>query len=369
MLFDTTLRRELARTFSATLVVILTIVLTTMLMRAVKLAATGSVAPQDIVLFMGFTALGSMATILALALFVSVVVTLGRMYRDSEMAVWFASGIPLTRFVRPVLRMAWPVLLIIVVTALVLWPWSNEQNRDLQDRYQQRSDVSRVSPGVFQSNRDGSGVLFVERTVEAASGQGQARNVFVVQQRDQREAVVSARVGRLDVRSDDQWLVLDDGQRTEVDAATGQRSLASFERFESVISEGAARRAQQTAPKTRTTLDLLAQPTAAHQGELAWRLGLSLGAFNLMLLGIGLAARNPRNPSSWSVLFALLAFIVYYNLITLTQAWVAGGRVGMVTALVVIHGSVLAMAVALLYWRDHAAVLRWWPTRATKVSA
>ena len=114
MLFDTTLRRELARTFGATLVIILTIVLTMMLMKTIGQAAAGAVAPQDIVLLLGYTALVHLPTMLALTLCITVVVTLGRMYRDSEMAVWHASGVGLARFVKPVMRMAWPVLAIIV---------------------------------------------------------------------------------------------------------------------------------------------------------------------------------------------------------------------------------------------------------------
>jgi lipopolysaccharide export system permease protein len=43
MLFDSTLRRDLARTFGATLVVILTIVLTMMLIRTIGQAALGRV--------------------------------------------------------------------------------------------------------------------------------------------------------------------------------------------------------------------------------------------------------------------------------------------------------------------------------------
>ena len=46
MLFDSTVRKELARSFGATLVVILTIVLTMMLIRTLGLAANGAVAPQ-----------------------------------------------------------------------------------------------------------------------------------------------------------------------------------------------------------------------------------------------------------------------------------------------------------------------------------
>ena len=106
MLFDSSLRRELARSFGATLVVILTIVLTIMLIRTLGQAAVGRIAPQDVVLLLGYIALGTCRPMLALSLFIAVVATLGRMYRDSEMAIWFASGVGLTRFVRPVLRVS-----------------------------------------------------------------------------------------------------------------------------------------------------------------------------------------------------------------------------------------------------------------------
>jgi len=163
MLFDSTVRRELARSFGATLVVILTIVITMFLIRTVGQAAGGRVAPQDVVLLLGYVTLGHLPTMLALSLFVAVVVGLGRMYRDSEMAIWFASGLPLSRFVRPVLRMAWPVLLVIALLLLFVWPWGNRSSLELRERYQQRSDLSRVTPGVFQTSSDGTRVFFIER--------------------------------------------------------------------------------------------------------------------------------------------------------------------------------------------------------------
>src|SRR6185436_20761890 len=154
MLFDTTLRKDLARSFGATLVVILTIVLTMMLIRTLGQAAVGNVAPQDVVLLLGYIALGQLPTMLALSMFIAVVATLGRMYRDSEMAIWFASGVGLARFVKPVLQTAWPVLLVIGVLVLFVWPWGNQNSTELRARYEQRSDLSRVTPGVFQTSRD-----------------------------------------------------------------------------------------------------------------------------------------------------------------------------------------------------------------------
>jgi len=355
MLFDSTVRRELARGFGATLVVILTIVLTSFLIRTVGQAASGAIAPQDVVLLLGYVALGHLPTMMALSLFVAVVVTLGRMYRDSEMAIWFASGVGLTRFVRPVLRTGLPALIVIALLLLVVWPWGNKNSIELRDRYQQRSDLSRVTPGVFQTSSDGQRVFFIER--ESADGVN-ARNVFILSQQDHAESVTSARAGRLETEGDERYLVLERGQRNDVDKRSGERTLSSFESYRVLASDKAVRSAEARPPKATRTIELIRRPTPQNQAELTWRFGMLLGAANLLLLGVGLAATNPRRASNWNLLFALMAFFTYYNLINLSQAWVAGGRMSMGMALVVLHGGAMAVALALLWWRDHAAVTR-----------
>ncbi len=355
MLFDSTVRRELARSFGATLVVILTIVITMMLIRTLGLAAGGAVAPEDVVLLLGYTALGHLPTMLALSLFIAVVVTLGRMYRDSEMVIWFASGLGLGRFVRPVLGMAWPVLVVVGLLLLFVWPWGNRSSAELRSRYEQRSDLSRVAPGVFQASRDGSRVFFVDR----ASQEGvEGHNVFVLTRQPPVESVVSARSGQLLTEGADRVLQLDLGQRNEVNADTGIRTLSSFERYRVVVGDSQVRAAEAAPPKTMDTLALLREPGPRQQAELAWRFGLLLAAANLLLLGIGLSTTQPRRASNWNLLLALLAFVVYFNLINLSQAWIAGGRFAMGPAMLALHGGAFGLGLLLIWWRDHAAVRR-----------
>jgi lipopolysaccharide export system permease protein len=363
MVFDSTVRRELSRSFGATLVVILTIVLTMLLIRTVGQAAKGQVAPQDVVLLLGYVALGNLPTMLTLSLFVAIVITLGRMYRDSEMVIWFASGVGLSRFVRPVLRTSWPVLVVIALLTVFVWPWGNRNGTELRERYAQRSDLSRVTPGVFQSSSDGSRVFFIER--EGADGVN-ARNVFVLSADGDRESVTSASRGRIETQGDAQMLVLERGQRNDVDLASGDTVQASFEDYRVVIGERAASLAREQPPRTLSTRALMADPTLRHQGELAWRLGLALCAANLLLLGVGLSATPARRASSWNLLFALLGFVVYTNLINLSQAWIASGRIAMGPALLVLHGSAFALALGLIAWREHSTVWRLWRPRTQR---
>lgn len=361
MLFDSTLRRDLARSFGATLVVILTIVLTMMLIRTLGQAAGGRIAPQDVVLLLGYISLAQLPTMLALSMFIAVVATLSRMYRDSEMAIWFASGVGLARFVRPVLRTSWPVLLVVGALAMFVWPWVNQKSVELRDRFERRSDLSRVAPGQFQSSSDGRRVFFIERDAEDSRT---GRNVFILSQGGDVESVTTARAGHIDFEGDDRFLVLDRGQRNEENLKTGEKSLSRFESYRILAGDRVLPGVENLPPKARPTADLLRDPSPAFEGELAWRLGLVLGGANLVLLGIGLAETNPRRASNWNLLFALLAFVVYYNVINLTQAWVAADKLDMGVGLLVAHGGAFAIAVGLIGWREHRTSRGWRRRRA-----
>ena len=351
MLFDSTLRKDLARSFSATLVVILTIVITMFLIRTLGQAAVGRVSPQDVILLLGYVALAHLPTMLALSLFISVVATLGRMYRDSEMVIWFASGVSITRFVRPVLRMSWLVMVVVALLALFVWPWVNKRSVEIKERFERRSDLSRIAPGQFQSSRDGKRVFFIER--DSQDGRI-GRNVFILTTSENSEVVTSARSGRIEIDNDDRYLVLDQGQNNELDLRSGDKTLSTFENYRVLAGERVLSSLDNLPPKARRSIDLLRQPNPANQGELVWRLGLLLGSANMLVLAVGVAATNPRRPSNWNVLFALLTFVVYYNLINLSQAWVSGGKLGMGTALAVTHGTAFVLALLLLWWRDSA---------------
>lgn len=364
MLFDSSLRKELGRTFAATLMVILTIALTNMLIRTIGQAAGGSIAPQDVALLLGYFALAYLPMMLSLSLFVAVVLVIGRMYRDQEMAVWFASGVGLARFARPMFGMAAPVLLVVGLLLGWAWPWVNAQSVELRERYQQRSDLSRVAPGVFQTSADGRRVFFVER--DEAEPQ-RARNVFILMQHQDVESVTSARSGRLETVDGERWLVLDSGQRSETNLATGEHQTASFTRYRVLVDDQRARQAAARPPFATRTLDLLRTPTPANQAEIAWRLGLWLASANLLLLALGLSAINPRRATNWNLLLALLGFVVYTNLVNLSKSWVASERLSLGWALVLLHASALLLGLGLLWWRQQAA--SWRQVRARPATA
>ncbi|MDP4300523.1 LPS export ABC transporter permease LptF [Leptothrix discophora] len=356
MLFDSTLRKELSRSFGGTLAVILTIVLTMMLIRTLGQAALGRVSPQDVVLLLGYTGLGHVPTILCLSLFVAIVSTLTRLYRDSEMAVWFSSGVSLLRFLRPVLRFALPVLAMVAVMLLVTWPWANRQALELRARYEQRSDLSRVAPGQFQISGNGQRVFFIDKqSPDASTG----RNIFIVDQRKDHESVTSALAGRIELTGDGaRELVLRDGARTDLDLQGSTRTISRFDSYSIRIEERVIQQDASLRPPARSTLDLIGDAEPRAFGELAWRFGMALAGVNLVFLGVALANGSARTGSAWTLMSALLGFIVYFNVVNLSQSWVGSGKLSLAGALLLVHGGMATITATLFWWRVRGRATR-----------
>ncbi len=361
MLFHSSIRQELARSFSATLIVLATVVMTMMLIRTLGQASRGSLNPSDVMLAMGYTVLAYMPTILTMSLFISIVATLSRMYRDSEMVIWFGSGRGLSAWLGPLLRFAWPIWLMVAALALLVLPWSNQQIVTLKDQYAKRGDLERIEPGQFQESASGRRVFFVEKD---SSGQQSGNNVFIATNEDGKETITSARSGRVQSVGADQFLMLGKGQRLESVLGKTDLKLSEFEEYGIKVGVDLLDATSHMPAKARPTLELLENQTLPNQAELSWRIGLILASLNFVLISIVVSNVNPRVGRSTNLVFALFAFVVYYNLLNLGQSWIATGRVALGGFLLALHGGALVLSVLWLakghnnwHWRSLVASL------------
>lgn len=349
MLFDSSFRKELGRSFGATLVVLITVVMTVMLIRTLGQASVGRVNPSEVLLVMGLTVLGHLPTILTLSLFVTITLVLTRMYASSEMVIWFACGQGLGAFVRPLLRFAWPVLLAVAALALLAWPWSNQQIQDLRERFQGRGDIERVAPGRFIESAGGQRVFFIDKdSAEADSG----TNIFIAASEGGSEAVISAERGHLVTLGEGRALQLDQGFRLQTNDATGAMRVSEFAEYSNRINAQIIPAMRDDAPRLQSSLALLRSGSPPYLAELSWRLGLLLAAVNCVLIALAVTRVNPRVGRSAGLVFSLFAFATYYNLIGLGQSWIEQGRVGAGTFMLALHGSIALATLAWMTWRE-----------------
>src|SRR5699024_7029701 len=114
----------------------------------------------------------ALPVILSVSLFIAVLTTVTRGFRESEMVVWFASGLSLKDWIGPVLRCAVPVALVIAALTLAASPWAYRQIAEYRQRYEQRSDLSKVTAGEFIETEGGDRVFFTEEPDEPGDEMG-----------------------------------------------------------------------------------------------------------------------------------------------------------------------------------------------------
>lgn len=358
MIFRRALLREVTQTAATVFVALFAILLATQLIRLLNEAAGGKLASEAVIALLGFGAINYLPVVLSLTLFVSVLLTLSRWYRDSEMVIWLSSGLSLTSFVAPIMRFAMPLLAAIAALSLFLTPWAQTKSAEFRQRMDTRNDVSHVSPGVFTETSGSERVFFVEGM---SNVEGRVKNIFVSAVQNGRLGVMAAAQGYTELaRNGDRFLVMENGRRYEGQPGNPDYRVMEFGRYAVRIEPAEARGIEQT-PANMPLRDLLRQPTPNNLGEIVWRVGIPIAAMMLTLMAIPLAYVNPRMGRTTNLIFAILTYMIYNNLISVSQAWVRQGRMPFEIGLWAVH--VVMFVVLLVIFRYRLSPIRWWRLR------
>jgi len=350
MIFQRALRRELTSTAGAVFTTLFTITLTVMLIKILGQAAGGQIASEDVVALIGFQSLNYMPVILILTGFISVLLVMTRAYQDSEIVVWFASGLSLTRWIRPVLAFGWPIVVFIALLSFIATPWANEQSSQYRERFEKREDIARVSPGKFQESASANRIFFVEGISGDAS---KVRNIFVnTINANGRNSVVVAKEGETVVDgSGDKFVVMTQGRRYDGTPSLPDFEIVDFERYGILLGNQSQSSAGERSARAMQMKELLSKADGYARGELLWRIALPLMGLSLMLLAIPLSFVNPRAGRSLGLLVALLLFVVYSNTVSVFQASVAQGRTSFMMAWWPVHVVVVLLIVGMFLLR------------------
>jgi lipopolysaccharide export system permease protein len=358
MIFQRAIRRELLSTAGAVFTTLFTIVITVMLIRILGDAASGKVSSADVVALLGFSALNYLPVILTLTVFISVLLVVARSYQDSEMVVWFASGLSLMQWIRPVMTVGLPIVMMIAVLSLMLTPWANGKSAEFKERFKKREDISRVSPGKFQESALADRIFFVEGLSADAT---KVKNVFVSQSNNKEDIVVASQQGEIifDDRGD-KFLILDRGRRYDGKPGESAFQIMDFQRYGILIASKAEQLVTDKSTRALPTLILWKTPTKEHMSELLWRIGLPLMGLLLMLLAIPLGFVNPRRGRTLNLMIALLLAVSYSNALGIMQAAVAQGKLPWSWAWWPLHAVGLITIALLFAWRNNTNS-RWHP--------
>lgn len=355
-LFKRTVISEVLSHAGVVLSTLLIVWLSVLLVRLLGEAAGGSIGAEVVFSLAVFSSITALPVILTVSLFIAVLATVTRSYRESEMVVWFSSGLSLRDWVAPVLRCVLPAAALMALITFYASPWAYRQLSEYRQRYELRSDLSKVTVGQFIEADSGQRVFFTESPESTDEELGKV--VARVIDDEGWISVVTADSAHVDIAANgDRFLVLNEGQRYDVLPGSAQVRLASFANYgvrleskgDQTTSESIRAQAEQSR-KGRPTDQLISDNTNRSWAQIMWRLGLPIAVINLTLLAIPLGAVNPRLGRSGDVLLAGLVGFLYMNLINLSQGWIASGSLSFGVGVWLVH-ALFSLFMLFLFWQ------------------
>ena len=349
MIFQRALRRELVSTAGAVFTILFGITITMTLIRILGQAAGGKIASTDVIAMIGFAVLGRMPILLLVTAFMAVLGVLSRSYQDSEMVVWFSSGLSLSRWIRPVLAFGMPVVILTGLLSFYVAPWASRQNAEFKARFEKNEDVANIQPGKFHESSGVDRIYFFEANPADPS---KVKNVFVNTNLGGKTSVIVSKEGTQETDAKgDKYIVLSNGRRYDGVPTQADFEMMQYDSYHIFLSHQAPMLLDDASAESLPTEFLLADRTPVNQGELLWRIALPLMCFTLLLLAIPLSFVNPRAGRSANLGIAFLLVVTYLNVVNISQAMVTQGRLPFMLSWWPVHLAVLLIISFLFSWR------------------
>ena len=345
-ILDRYIFREIAQTWLAVTLVLLSILLTNQFARVLGDVAKDKLPKDAIFQIIGLTGLQYLTILVPIGLFLSVMLALGRLYADSEMPAMMACRVGPVGIYRPLSWILIPLVAGVAWLAMDVAPRALMEIERIGMEARRQADLASIEPGRFTSDKSGGAVVYAENVL----GPGTVEKVFLQRRADDGriEVVIAERGEQRD--SDDpntRFFVLFNGRRYEGIPGTSNFRVMKF------AEHGIPYRLPgvedpELEPRAMQTVGLITSSDPAHVAEFHWRIGVPLATLILALIAVPLSRSQPRQGRYGRLAIGLLVFIVYFNLLSAGKAWLEQSTVPGSIGLWWVHALMLSFALVLL---------------------
>ena len=318
--------REILSNFIAVLTVVLLIFVVTYFTRYLSWAAEGVVSASIVVDLLLFRSVSVLYLIFPFALYISVLLAFGRLYKDSEMTALEASGVGVIRVMRAVSWVALVIVIIVATFSLYISPWAYEKTLQIRQKAEASSQVEGIFTGRFNKfDAENSGVIYVE---SAAQEKKEFHNIFMQKKQQDVVDVISASRAyqSVDKTSGARYMVFMEGYRySGVPGSANfqidyykQCSIKLVERDVAVTSNDR---------QGKSTLELAASSDIKDQAEFHWRLSLPVLSLLFAYLAALMSRTSPRQGRFVKLFTAIILLVMFNNALSVARSWVERGEI------------------------------------------
>jgi lipopolysaccharide export system permease protein len=303
------------------LTVIVVIIVSRKFIRILDDAIAGQVSNETLLSILGLKTVVASVEFLPVAVFMAVLMVLGRMYRDQEMAAISSAGAGAGALYRAVFLLVFPLSVLAVGLSLYVAPWAEARVDKLMKQGEESADLRGIAAGKFSEYSQGDLVFYVE-TITADK---KMHKVFVQNRQHGNVAIINAEAAQFKDLPDGRYIIFEHGEQVK-----GQPGALNY-----VIEQFAeyAVRIETKASATKLNRQALAVDVLWDSNvtlaiaELQRRFSIPLGMLLLSFIAVPLAQISPRGGVYGNMLVGFLIYFSYGNLIRVSQGWVMSGAI------------------------------------------
>ena len=347
-ILDRYLIRDAAAAWAAVAIVLLAIMLSTRFAFFLALSAKGDLPPGLLFQVVALSSLRYLVLLVPVSLLLGVMLSLGRLYKDNEVAALTGCGVGARAFYRPYVLFGVALSALTAALAFHISPWAARQADYLLKDAKRLVQYTPFESGRFKPVADGRAVFYTSEVSGDGTTLGEVL-AFIEEQGG--TTLVTARRGaqNIDAETGERHIVLYDGERSRVTAGERSTERTTFNHFTTRITPPDFEFSSGSRA-IRATQVLMESSDPKDRAELHWRIAAPVSALVLLLLAVPLGHLAPRQGRYTRLVRGILAYLAYSNLLSLGQTWLAKGTVPPVMGLWWVHLLFLALA-GVLIWR------------------
>ncbi len=343
--------REITLTWLGVTMVLMLILLTNQFARVLGDVAKGKLPKDAAFDVIGLSVAQYLTILVPIGLFLSVMLALGRLYRDSEMPAMMACRIGPSGIYRPLLWLLIPLAPAVAWLSISGAPKALAEVERIGAEARREADLASIEPGRFTVFGPDQAVVYGE----SVTPEGDMENVFIQRRVDGGavEVVVADRGEQIESEEQDyRLLVLHNGRRYEGTPGTSQFRVVEFAEH-GIPYWLPSLETADLKPRAMSFAGLIRSGTREHVAEQQWRISIPLATIFLAFLAVPLSKSRPRAGRYGRLAVALLVFIIYFNMLSASKAWIEQDSISPSLGLWWVHACVVALTVALLAYQNN----------------
>jgi len=334
------------------MLVLLLIMVSNTFVRYISEAASGSISSSAVLNLISFTVPNFIVILIPITFFLALVITLGRLFSDSELLVLFACGLSWADLIKMGLKLAFFLALCVAFLSFWLVPKMLAHRDNLQAASQGTSQVSDLQTGRFILFNNGQQVLYVG---ESNKTNTEFRQLFMFEKEPNNfQKITLAPEASQDFDKDlnNQALILNHGAQYKISTESPSVQVTNFYEYKLPINYS-SKASQNSRLSALSTWALIQDGSIPAINEIIWRASQVATVFVLLFLGLAICYVPPRKSRYIKIIPAVLIFMTYFNLLAVSKSWGSSNHwLFLIINVWWVHLLFLSISLMILFFRD-----------------